>query len=298
MGSSPLSCVRSSWRLLSTPIGTQQHSASKHRQNRAGFPRLLVAAADKSKASWPLVDVSNTIQRTQSSPTLTSRRGIVAIGTLVSTAPFTVLCPARAASPQKLLPLGVYLESIRTAQEELQALQSKIQVAGAASTPLPFPELQSSLQTGQLGRLRDASIGADEYLGEDNLEAWEEAAWEAMPQAEDKWRDGMRDAGEDPGTRITKLRLNMPGLDRTNALTCLVFSCFNDPRQPPSTNHMLTFKMLQEGVSMGARGDKRITPDGLSLIIDDLQGDLHRFLSLAAEREALFRSLSEERKRQ
>eukprot|EP00873_Tetraselmis_striata_P028919 jgi/Tetstr1/449183/TSEL_036390.t2 len=190
------------------------------------------------------------------------------------------------AAPAPIAPLSVYLDSIRTAQEELRALQSKISLAGSANTQLPFSDLQKMLQSGELGRIREASVGADEYLGEDNLEAWEEAAWEAMPQAEDKWRDGMRSIEENEssaGRGITKLRL--PALDRTNELACLIFSCFNDPRQPPSTNHLLTFKMLQDGVSMGARGDKRITSDGLSLIIDDLQGNFENFVDTTSVME-------------
>ena len=38
---------------------------------------------------------------------------------------------------------------------------------------------------------------------------------------------------------------------------------------------------------MGARGDARITPEGIVAIIDDLDSELDTYLSLAAERQRI-----------
>jgi hypothetical protein len=47
-----------------------------------------------------------------------------------------------------------------------------------------------------------------------------------------------------------------------------VFSCFNDPRAPPSTDLLLSLRLLGDGVSMGLRGDARINSEGLGFSVE------------------------------
>ena len=42
---------------------------------------------------------------------------------------------------------------------------------------------------------------------------------------------------------------------RPNDFLCAVFSCYNDPRAPPSTDALLSLRLTRDGVRMGARGD-------------------------------------------
>ena len=55
---------------------------------------------------------------------------------------------------------------------------------------------------------------------------------------------------------------------------CFVFSCFNDPRAPPSTDALLSLRLLTDGVAMGLRGDERITAEGLTLSVQDVREKL------------------------
>ena len=71
---------------------------------------------------------------------------------------------------------------------------------------------------------------------------------------------------------VTGRRLG--NVERTNDFLCFVFSCFNDPRAPPSTDALLSLRLLTDGVAMGLRGDERITAEGLTLSVQDVREKL------------------------
>jgi hypothetical protein len=49
---------------------------------------------------------------------------------------------------------------------------------------------------------------------------------------------------------------------------------------------MMDLQMLQEGLAMGARGDGRITPEGVVSIVDELDSELGVYLDFAAKRQS------------
>lgn len=53
-----------------------------------------------------------------------------------------------------------------------------------------------------------------------------------------------------------------------------------DPRAPASTDVLLSLKLFGDGVSMGLRGDKRITAEGLTLSADDVVEKLNAYLDV------------------
>ena len=67
---------------------------------------------------------------------------------------------------------------------------------------------------------------------------------------------------------------------RPNDFLCAVFSCYNDPRAPPSTEMLLTLRLAKDGVKMGLRNDARITPGGLTASLTDVLEKMDDYLSL------------------
>ena len=72
-----------------------------------------------------------------------------------------------------------------------------------------------------------------------------------------------------------------------NEIVCAVLSCVNDPRMVPSTDVVLTRKMLDEGLRMGAASDPRVTPDSILLVIDDLNDKLVAYIDFVKQRARL-----------
>mmetsp|Transcript_1321 Transcript_1321/g.5403 ORF Transcript_1321/g.5403 Transcript_1321/m.5403 type:complete len:97 (-) Transcript_1321:109-399(-) len=73
-------------------------------------------------------------------------------------------------------------------------------------------------------------------------------------------------------------------LERPNEIVCNVFSCMDDPRAPASTDLLLSYKMLEQGAGMGARGDKRVTAAGLLSNVVDVGMKFDDYLEFAASR--------------
>ena len=67
---------------------------------------------------------------------------------------------------------------------------------------------------------------------------------------------------------------------RPNDFLCAVFSCYNDPRAPPSTEMLLTLRLAKDGVKMGLRNDARITAGGLTASLTDVLEKMDDYLSL------------------
>jgi hypothetical protein len=58
-------------------------------------------------------------------------------------------------------------------------------------------------------------------------------------------------------------------LKRDYCVSCAA-PCLADPRAPPSTDVLLSLRLLGDGVAMGLRGDDRITSEGLTLSVEDV----------------------------
>jgi hypothetical protein len=100
------------------------------------------------------------------------------------------------------------------------------------------------------------------------LEDWEREAWRGV--REDEW--------------LTQSQTTtLPMAKRPNDFLCFVFSCYNDPRAPASTEVLLTMRLAKDGVAMGQRGDKRITDLGLAASLDDVLEKLDAYLAFASK---------------
>ena len=117
--------------------------------------------------------------------------------------------------------------------------------------------------------LPDVVLKLDRLIDSTPLEDWETTAWTSVLE-------------ETQGSnfRNKSSRWHIPGVERTNDFVCAVFSCFNDPRAPPSTDMMLSLKLLSEGVNMGLRGDPRISAEGLILSLDDVLEKVNAYVNL------------------
>lgn len=69
------------------------------------------------------------------------------------------------------------------------------------------------------------------------------------------------------------------GIERPNEFLCFLFSCFNDPTAPPSTDMLLSLKLLEDWVDMGLRGDARINAEGLMYSVSDVSDKLEGYLA-------------------
>lgn len=161
------------------------------------------------------------------------------------------------------------LGRVRTAAEELVSLQASLKTSSTIGTSLPLKELKSRLTAGSLSELPDIVLKLDRLIDSTPLEDWETTAWTSVLE-------------ETQGSnfRNRSSRWHIPGVERTNDFVCAVFSCFNDPRAPPSTDMMLSLKLLSDGVNMGLRGDPRISAEGLILSLDDVLEKVNAYVNL------------------
>ena len=160
------------------------------------------------------------------------------------------------------------LGRVRTAAEELVSLQASLKTSSTIGTSLPLKELKSRLTAGSLSELPDVVLKLDRLIDSTPLEDWETTAWTSVLE-------------ETQGSNFrNRTGWNIPGVERTNDFVCAVFSCFNDPRAPPSTDMMLSLKLLSEGVNMGLRGDSRISAEGLILSLDDVLEKVNAYVNL------------------
>lgn len=72
----------------------------------------------------------------------------------------------------------------------------------------------------------------------------------------------------------------LPMTRRPNDFLCAVFSCYNDPRAPPSTEMLLTLRLAKDGVKMGLRNDARITAVGLTASLTDVLEKMDDYLAV------------------
>lgn len=158
---------------------------------------------------------------------------------------------------------------VRMAAEDLVSLQASLKTSSIIGTSLPLKEMKRRITFGPLSQLSDAALELDSLIDSTPLEDWETTAWTSVLEETQGSNYRNRDS-----------RWRIPGVKRTNACLCLVFSCFNDPRAPPSTDMILSLKLLSDGVDMGLRGDARISAEGLILSLDDALEKVNSYLEL------------------
>ena len=166
-------------------------------------------------------------------------------------------------------PILAALAELEKAQAELRNLESSVRFktslaarSSEGKVSLEYGELRKRLRSGSLGDLRKLALFADDYVG-DNVNGLEEKVWSTMPNETE---------------RSVKVPFG------PNEVLCVVFSCFSDPRMKPSTDVLLTQKMLDEGLKMGMANDPRITPDTILTNIEDLSAKLSSYIGLVKGR--------------
>jgi hypothetical protein len=173
----------------------------------------------------------------------------------------------------------------RAAREEVRAAREDVATARAAlgdvdadadasadapsvSKPLPLKEIAAALNTSAVKNLERNAVALDAVAKARPLEDWEREAWRGV--REDEW--------------LTQSQTTtLPMAKRPNDFLCFVFSCYNDPRAPASTEVLLTMRLAKDGVAMGQRGDKRITDLGLAASLDDVLEKLDAYLAFASK---------------
>ena len=205
-------------------------------------------------------------------PPPSSRRGVIghffllAASTAAATSPDP---PARAADVASFVSLDALVARCRDARGELALFEESLATSVSLGTDLPLRDLKRRLGAGALADFPAAATRLDRFIDAPDLQDWEEAVWTSVSEE----TRGSRDIDAVTGKRLR-------GVERTNDFLCFVFSCFNDPRAPASTDVLLSLKLLGDGVQMGLRGDERITAEGLTLSVQDVREKLDAFLDV------------------
>jgi len=166
------------------------------------------------------------------------------------------------------------LEEARAARDDVARARAALgdvdASASAASTSerLPLKEISAALNTSAVKNLERNAAALDAVAKARPLEDWEREAWRGV--RDDEW--------------LTQSQTTtLPVVKRPNDFLCFVFSCYNDPRAPASTEVLLTLRLAKDGVAMGRRGDKRITDLGLAASLDDVLEKLDAYLAFASK---------------
>jgi hypothetical protein len=131
----------------------------------------------------------------------------------------------------------------------------------------PLREIASLLNADAVKRLEANAIVIDAAVASAPLTEEERLAWRGV--RDDEWL-------------TTRSTTRLPA-KRPNDFLCAVFSCYNDPRAPPSTDALLSLRLTKDGVRMGLRGDSRITAVGLAASLDDVLEKLDALLALVED---------------
>lgn len=132
--------------------------------------------------------------------------------------------------------------------------------------------LKARLHSGELGRFWATSRGADRYLAgvQSSFARDKEDLWKLLPE-----KSG-------PLGRLLR-----PDFDNPDDPLCLIYSCVNDPRAPPSIDVLYALKLLDEGLAT-----EKVTAFGLVLNCQDAADKLLAYQTLvAAEADASLEDL-------
>ena len=127
--------------------------------------------------------------------------------------------------------------------------------------------LKARLHSGELGRFWATSRGADRYLAgaRSSFARDREDLWKLLPE-----KSG-------PLGRLLR-----PDFDNPDDPLCLIYSCVNDPRAPPSIDVLYALKLLDEGLATDG-----VTAPGLAGNCQDAAEKLAAYQTLvAAEADA------------
>ena len=199
-----------------------------------------------------------------------------------------------AAVNEPLKPLAEYTAALERAASELAEIAETLaEASGVSADARPAPEteddpsyfddpelsvaaplsakardaLKARLHSGELGRFWASSRGADRYLAS--------ARSSFARDREDLWKLLPEKSG--PLGRLLR-----PDFDNPDDPLCLIYSCVNDPRAPPSIDVLYALKLLDEGLATAG-----VTAPGLAGNCQDAADKLSVYRALvAAEADA------------
>ena len=208
-------------------------------------------------------------------PSSTSRRSAL-LGAVASASSLGFsLATARlslAADVASFVSLDAIIKQVRDASDELALVEEVLNTSVRLGTEPPLREMKKRLSSGAIADLPAAATRLDRFIDAPDLEDWEQAVWSSVSEE----TRGSRDIGSITGKRLGNV-------ERTNDFLCFVFSCFNDPRAPPSTDALLSLRLLTDGVAMGLRGDERVTAEGLTYSVEDVREKLDAYVDVVAK---------------
>jgi hypothetical protein len=165
--------------------------------------------------------------------------------------------------------LDAIIKQVRDASDELRLVEQALTTSVQLGTEPPLREIKKRLSSGAIADLPAAATRLDRFIDAPDLQDWEQAVWSSVSEQ----TRGSRDIDAVTGKRLGNV-------ERTNDFLCFVFSCFNDPRAPPSTDALLSLRLLSDGIAMGLRGDERITAEGLTFSVEDVREKLDAYVDL------------------
>lgn len=177
--------------------------------------------------------------------------------------------PSFAADVSSFVSLDAIIRQVRDASAELELVDQALRTSVRLGTEPPLREMKKRLSSGSLADLPSAATRLDRFIDAPDLQDWEQAVWSSVSEE----TRGSRDIEQQTGKRLANV-------ERTNDFLCFVFSCFNDPRAPPSTDALLSLRLLSDGIAMGLRGDNRITAEGLTYSVGDVREKLNAYVDL------------------
>jgi hypothetical protein len=165
---------------------------------------------------------------------------------------------------------------VREARDQVAACLDVLVTADALGVDPPLKELDTRLS--QLSSFERDAIAIDRFVAAAPLTDIESATWRVMKA--DQLGVPAADLDDAIAERGGTGAIQLPGVKRPNDFLCFVFSCYNDPRAPPSTEPLLTLRLARTGVSMGLRNDPRITSEGLRYSLTDVLEKFDAYLEL------------------
>lgn len=178
----------------------------------------------------------------------------------------------RLARAEGLLPLDEYVARLDACARQIDAVASELE-RGEGTSAKDYARLRSALHVGELGRFWVTARGADRYA------AGADTGVERSPFAREK-EDMWTLIPEKSGPLGRALR---PNFDDADQKLCLVYSCVNDPNAPASIDTLYALKLLDEGLRIGAKGD-RVTTDGLASVAREAGEKLATYRALIVEK--------------
>ena len=124
------------------------------------------------------------------------------------------------------VPAKSLVVSLEQALDELHDMEQSVKFMVKLDLEPNYKDLKKKLGSGALGELKRVALIAEDYIGESPTTNIEDEVWSTMM----------------PNSAGRSIKVPFG----PNEVLCVVFSCYNDPRQSASTDLLLTKKMLDE----------------------------------------------------